>query len=74
MSMTIEWGNIRAVFAFFPKYKMFLQQVGRYHGLYVRAIDPPDTQESPKCRFTFAWHKNEIPNTPEKSLFGGPIL
>ena len=29
---------------------------------------------SPQCRFAFAWHKNEIPNAPEKGLLGGPIL
>ena len=28
----------------------------------------------PQCRFAFARHKNEIPNTPEKGLLGGPIL
>ena len=27
-----------------------------------------------QCRFAFAQHKNEIPNAPEKGLFGGPIL
>ena len=32
---------------------------------------PQIPRSLPRCSFSFARHKNEIPNTPEKSLFGG---
>ena len=46
-------------FAFCLAPSHLLPQMGRYHGLYACAIDPLDTQAN-----------NEIPNIPEKSLFG----
>ena len=63
--------NIRAVFAFFRNVKCFAQQVGRYYGLYVRAIDPPDTQASPPMQVCICSAQERDPEHPQKGPFSG---
>ena len=62
-------------FRFFRNVKCFAQQVGRYHGLYVRAIDPPDTQASPPMQVCLCSAQERDPEHPHKEPFGrGQIL